>query len=270
MILDDIVADKKVRLVEHKSRISEEKMKELGSESDRKCFSFYDGLKKEGLSIIGEFKKASPSMGVIADKIDLTDRIDQYNQSVNCISVLTEEDHFNGNVDYLKKVRGITNLPIIRKDFIIDEYQIYEAKYIGADCILLIVAILTDEELDRFYKLATKLGLDVLVETHDESEMLRAVNIGAKIIGINNRNLKDFVISLNTTERLSKYMDELLAQKGIKERPVLVSESGVLSDDDIRFLKKSNVDAMLIGRALMESEKPMEVANHWREVFNEG
>ncbi len=128
-------------------------MKAMAKESRGKTRSFYEALAKPGLSIIGEFKKASPSMGVIDGKIDLLDRIDQYNASVDCISVLTEEDYFDGGVDYLKQVRSISNLPIMREDVLIDEYQIYEAKVVEADCILLIAAILSDQEIRRFYEL---------------------------------------------------------------------------------------------------------------------
>ena len=269
-ILDEIVADKRKRLIEHKAAISENEMKKQALSCERRSVSFYNALAKEGLSIIGEFKKASPSMGVIDGKIELTDRIDQYNESVDAISVLTEEDHFNGGVEYLKKVREISPLPIIRKDFIIDEYQIYEAKVIGADCILLIAAILNDTDMKKFYELAYSLGMDVLLEVHNEEEMERAVKLKAKIIGVNNRNLKDFTIDLKHTRRLSKYMDRLIMENGIeKGRPVFVSESGVTTDEDIVFLKESHVDALLIGRAFMESENPKEKANRWKRVYNE-
>lgn len=269
-ILDKIVADKRKRLIEHKSKIVLEDMKKAALESKRKSLGFYDALAKEGLSIIGEFKKASPSMGVIDGKIELTDRIDQYNSSVDAISVLTEEDYFNGGIEYLKQVRNISPLPIIRKDFIIDEYQIYEAKVIGSDCILLIAAILKDEEMEHFYKLAYELGMDVMLEVHNEQEMEKALKLGAKIIGVNNRNLKDFSIDLSHTKRLAKFMDEHIDNRvynGI--RPLFVSESGVSTDEDIRFLKKSNVNALLIGRAFMESEQPKEKALNWKEVYSE-
>lgn len=268
MILDDIVADKRMRLMEHKRKISEEEMKQMALKSERSSISFYEALKKPGLSIIGEFKKASPSMGVIDGKIDLVNRIDQYNSSVDAISVLTEEDHFNGNADYLKQVRAISELPIIRKDFIIDEYQVYEAKVIGADSILLIAAILSDTKMKKLYDLAYSLGLDVLLEVHDEIEMDRALNLNAKIIGVNNRNLKNFTIDLKNTERLSGYMDKRLKEGGNTDRPVFVSESGVTEDEHISFLKKCNVDALLIGRAFMESEKPLDVAHKWKGIFN--
>lgn len=273
MILDDIVADKRMRLIEHKKKISQEEMEKRARESDRKSISFYEHLAKEGLSIIGEFKKASPSMGVISNPISLTDRIDQYNASVDAISVLTEEDHFHGCSEYLKEVRAISPLPIIRKDFIIEEYQIYEAKVIGADAILLIAAILNDEQMKKFYHLAKSLGLDALVEVHDEVEMARAMALGADIIGVNNRDLRDFTIRLDTVKHLSEYMDANIDKwtnaAGIsKKRPVLVSESGVTTDDDILFLKEAKVDALLIGRAFMESENPRELAKHWKKLHS--
>jgi indole-3-glycerol phosphate synthase len=258
MILDEIVIDKRKRLVEHKSRISEDEMKSLALSSNRVSKSFYDALAKEGLSIIGEFKQASPSMGVINNKIELTERIDQYNQSVDAISCLTEEDHFHGSVEYLKEIRKISDLPILRKDFIVDEYQIYEAKVIGADAILLIAAILQDDEMQRYYQLAQSLGLDILVEVHDEEEMERALRLNAQIIGVNNRNLKDFTISLETTKRLKQMVPEEI---------IFVSESGVSNDSDIEFLSECRVNALLIGRAFMESENPLILANKWKSIF---
>lgn len=264
MILDEIVKDKRKRLVEHKASISEEKMKEMARKSDRKSISFYEALKKDGLSIIGEFKKASPSMGNIQSKIPLESRIDQYNQSVDAISCLTEEDHFHGSAEYLKQIRKISPLPIIRKDFIIEEYQIYEAKVIGADAILLIAAILDDKEMKRLYDLAYSLGLDVLLEVHNEEEMQRAIDLGAKIIGVNNRDLRDFTISLETTKRLIQYLE---AKTG-GESPVFVSESGVTTTQDIEFLKECNVNALLIGRAFMEAESPLKKALEWKKVYN--
>lgn len=258
MILDVIVEDKKKRLAEAKEKISLEEMKELAADCERESISFYEALRKPGLSIIGEFKKASPSHGKMDNKINLSDRIDQYNQSVDAISCLTEEDHFFGSIDYFKEIRGISRLPMIRKDFIIDPYQIFEAKVIGADCILLIAAILTDRELKLFYELAYDLGMDVLVEVHDEEEMKRALGLDAKIIGVNNRNLKDFTIDLKTTKELSKM---------VPEDVVFVSESGITKEEDIVFLTECNIDAVLIGTVFMEAENPKELAETWKEVF---
>ena len=233
MILDVIVEDKKKRLPEHKKNISEIKMRELAEKYEGKKHGFYQALSKSGISIIGEFKNASPSLGKIKSKINLLDRIDEYNESVDAISCLTEEDHFDGNVDYLKKIRTITELPILRKDFMIDPYQFYEAKAIGADAVLLIAAILDDAQ----------------------KELERAMKSDADIIGVNNRNLKDFTISLDTTVQLSKL---------VPEDKVLVAESGILQDADVELLKECGVDAFLIGRALMEAEHPKEVAKRWK------
>lgn len=257
MILDTIVADKKVRLVEYKKRASLEDMKRLAQEVNREEHLFYHALKKDGISIIGEFKKASPSLGKIDSKIDLTTRMKEYNVSVDAVSCLTEEDHFAGSIDYLKQVRKLTELPILRKDFMIDEYQFYEAKAMGADAILLIAAILDDAQLKDFYQLAASLQLDALVEVHDESEMERALKIDADIIGVNNRDLKDFTIRLETTKRLSPM---------VPKEKVFVAESGITKDADVAFLKECRVDAFLIGRAFMESENPKELAAKWKKI----
>lgn len=259
MILDQIVEDKKKRLREHKGKISESEMKDLAKKSGGGGRSFYEALAKPGLSIIGEFKKASPSMGTIEQKIELEERIDQYNLSVDAISCLTEEDHFHGSADYFRRIRDISPLPMLRKDFIIDPYQIYEAKAIGADAVLLIAAILRDEPMRQLYELAGELGMDVLLEVHDEPEMERALKLDAKIIGVNNRNLKDFTISLEQTGRLAGL---------VPEGKLLVSESGVTKDSDLEYLKSCRVQGLLIGRAFMESESPAALAARWKEIFS--
>ncbi|MBR3635982.1 MAG: indole-3-glycerol phosphate synthase TrpC [Lachnospiraceae bacterium] len=259
MILDKIVEDKKVRLVEHKARVSEADIKREAEntikDGDFRVNLFYNALAADGISIIGEFKKASPSLGKIDSKIDLMERIDEYNASVDAISCLTEEDHFNGNIEYLKQIREVSLLPILRKDFMIDEYQFYEARVIGADAVLLITAILDDAQMLDFYQLARELKLDVLVETHDEYEIERALKIDPRIIGVNNRNLKDFSISLENTGRLKKY---------IPQDKISVAESGIMNDSDVEYLKEVGVDAFLIGRAFMESENPKELALRWK------
>lgn len=261
MILDRIVEDKKIRLKEHKSNVSFEEIRKLAEaelkDEKRPKNCFYENLRKQGISIIGEFKKASPSLGRIESKIDLLERIDEYNASVDAISCLTEEDHFNGNIEYLKTIRKKSDLPILRKDFMIDEYQFYEAKAIGADAVLLIAAILDDAMLRDFYALARELKLDVLVETHDENEVERALKTDPRIIGVNNRDLKDFSIKLETTGRLRKL---------IPEDKVFVTESGIMGDEDVRYLKETGVDAFLIGRAFMESRDPKELAHHWKSL----
>lgn len=256
MILDQIVSDKKRRLPEHKRRIPEQEMRKLAEAYEGSHHDFKGALEGDVISIIGEFKKASPSLGKIKSKINLLDRIEEYNASVDAISCLTEEDHFDGSTAYLEQIRQMTDLPILRKDFMIDPYQFYEARAIGADAVLLIAAILDDVQMHGFYQLAGELGLDALVEVHDEAEMERALKLDAKIIGVNNRNLKDFSIDLQTTERLSRM---------VPQEKLLVAESGIVSDEDVEFLKACGVNAFLIGRAFMEAEHPGEVAARWKQ-----
>ena len=260
MILDEIVRDKKKRLEEDKVKASLEQVKEQALACTRPTAGFYEAMAKDGLSIIGEFKKASPSLGVIANPISLPERIAAYSESVDAISCLTEQDHFHGSAEYLKEIREMTTLPILRKDFTIDPYQIYEARIIGADAILLIAAILNDEQLKEYRELAESLQLDALVEVHDEEEMQRAIGSGAKILGVNNRNLKDFTIDLHNTGRLAPM---------VPEGCLLIAESGILGDEDVRYLKETGANGFLIGRALMESENPKQVALHWKRVYRE-
>lgn len=260
MILDKIVADTEIRLSKQKAGISLENMRRFAEQSVKanpEHPSFYQALAKPGLSIIGEFKRASPSLGKIHSRIDLTKRIEEYNESVDAVSCLTEEEHFSGSAEYLKEIRTITPLPVLRKDFMIDEYQFYEAKFIGADAVLLIAEILDEAQMRDFYQLSRELDLDVLVETHDERQMERALNLDARIIGVNNRDLRDFTIKIDTTRKLSR-----MVPKG----KILVSESGIVSDKDVLYLKDSRVDAFLIGRAFMEAENPRELARRWKSL----
>lgn len=257
MILDEIVVDKKKRLPEHKRKVPFTEIRRAAEAYNGATFSFKDALAKPGMSIIGEFKKASPSLGNIKSQIDLTQRIEDYNESVDAISCLTEEDHFHGSIEYLKEIRKSSTLPIIRKDFMIEEYQFYEAKAIGANAILLIMAILDDAKVKDFYQLTKELQLDALVEVHDEAEMERALKLDCDIIGVNNRNLKDFSIELGTTKRLSKL---------VPKEKIFVAESGIVTDQDVAFLGECRVDAFLIGRALMEAKNPRELALHWKSL----
>lgn len=233
--------------------LSDEAMKAGTFEPDL----FYENMHKPGISIIGEFKKASPSLGKIESGIDLIERIDKYNASVDAISCLTEEDHFNGSLEYLKTIRERTKLPILRKDFMIEEYQFYEARANGADAVLLITAILDDAQMKDFYQLSRELGFGVLVETHDEQEIERALKIDPRIVGINNRNLKDFSISLENTGRLKKY---------IPDDKLCIAESGIMNDDDVAYLKDVGVDGFLIGRAFMEDDDPEALALRWKSL----
>ncbi|MCR5785193.1 MAG: indole-3-glycerol phosphate synthase TrpC [Eubacterium sp.] len=263
MILDKIVEDKKIRLKEHKEKFSFE---EARREAEKRIKddsltgakeTFYDALSKPGLSIIGEFKKASPSLGNIEKTMELDERIAEYTKSVEAISCLTEEDHFYGNTEYFKEIKKMTNLPMIRKDFMIDEYQFYEAKAIGANAILLIAAILDKEQMKAFYQLTRELEMDALIETHNEKEVEDALYTGGRIIGVNNRDLKDFTIRLETTKNLRKY---------IPDDKCFVTESGITDDESIKYLKECKVDACLIGRAFMETADPAALAKKWKEI----
>ena len=257
MILDEIVADKREQLFRDKQKtdltvmrtLAEEKLREEAAKKE-KIRSFYQNLAKDGLSIIGEFKNASPSLGKIESRITLEERMEDYTASVDAVSCLTEEKHFLGNTDYFRKVRNLTPLPMLRKDFMIEEYQFYEAKAIDADAVLLIAAILDDKEMYDFYQLAKELKLDVLVETHDEEEIKMAVSAGTKVIGVNNRNLKDFSVDFSNAVKLRHL---------IPKEAVYVAESGVSQINDVAVLRQAGVDAVLMGEVLMRAKNQKEM-----------
>lgn len=244
MILDEIVAHKKKQLEIEKAKTPiGVLLKEI--ECTAQCRDFAGTLKGDGINVIAEIKRASPSRGIIRGEIAPADIAKLYAKGgADAISVLTESKYFMGDDGFIKEVKEVVSCPVLRKDFIIDEYQVYQSKALGADAVLLIVAIL-GSDLKRFYSLAKSLGLECLVEVHDEYEMDIAVTSGAEVIGINNRNLKDFTVSLRTTEKLIKL---------IPENVVKVSESGIKTAGDVRHLKSLGVDAFLIGEALMRSE----------------
>ena len=264
MVLDKIIEDKKARLPQHKAKHSFEEVRReaerlvaLPNGGRKAKESFFDALKKPGLSIIGEFKQASPSLGQIEKTMELSDRIKAYNTCVDAISCLTEEDHFNGNIDYFQYIRSISELPMLRKDFMIEEYQFYEAKMIGSDAILLIAAILDKEQMKAFYQLTRELGMDALVEIHNEAEVEKALDTGCRIIGVNNRDLRDFTIRLETTKQLRPY---------VPQDKCFVTESGIIGDDNVSYLKACDVDACLIGRAFMETDDPAALAKKWKAM----
>lgn len=243
MILDDIVSKTKERYMDKIKNI--EKIKEMASQREISNPNFfYDAIKKKGISFICECKKASPSKGIISEDFPYLDIALEYNKCADVISCLTEPYYFLGKDEYLTNIKNAVSIPVLRKDFILFEYQIYEAKAIGADAILLIVAILTDEELQNYLNLAHSIGLGVLVETHDEDEMNRAIKAGAKVLGVNNRNLKDFTVDVANSIDL---------RKNAPSDIMFVSESGIKTREDIVKLEENNVDAVLIGETLMRS-----------------
>lgn len=203
------------------------------------------------VGVIAEVKKASPSAGVIRADFDPVDIAKRYEAAgASCISVLTDESYFQGSLAYLRAIREAVGVPLLRKDFMIDDRQILEAIEYGADAILLIVAILDDARLKRFHDLATEAGLAALVEVHDEAELDRAMGIGATLIGVNNRNLKNFSVDLATTERLAA---RLWAERD-RESTLLVGESGIQARSDVERLASAGARAVLVGEALMRHE----------------
>lgn len=214
-----------------------------------KIRSFYDALDRtERLNVIAEIKKASPSKGILCDDFDPVQiAMDYESSNAAAISVLTEEDHFLGSMDHLKRVRQAVARPILRKDFIFDSYQLYEAAQAGADAILLIVAILDPPQIKQLMLLAEKLGLDVLVEVHSLPELRIALEMDARIVGVNNRDLTTFRVDINTSLHLSPHVPDSV---------ILVSESGIQTADDIRLLREAGYDAFLIGELFMKSKNP--------------
>jgi len=210
-ILDEIVAKTKSKLEEKKQGLSLEELSSKIDFENLKETNFKKSLQNKAEAIIAEIKKASPSAGIISDNFDPVLKSKEYESfGASALSILTEEDYFLGNIQYLKDVKATTSLPILRKDFIVDEYQIYESKLIGADCILLIASILNDEELKNFSETAERLKLDYIIEVHDEEELQRVKHFSNAIIGVNNRNLKTFDVDINNSVELKKIFEVLL------------------------------------------------------------
>lgn len=204
-------------------------------------------------AIIAEIKKASPSKGVIRENFVPADIAMSYEKGgAACLSVLTDVDFFQGKDVYLKQAREVCSLPVLRKEFIVDPFQVYESRMLGADCILLIVACLTDEQLKELSDLAISLEMDVLVEVHDAEELHRALKLDLPMIGINNRNLRTFETSLQTTIDLLKQ---------IPDDCLVVTESGIHTKDDVALMQQHNVNAFLVGEAFMRADEPGEKLN---------
>ena len=259
MILDDIVEKRKEQLQREKDNIEPQDMKEMALNSKNKNHGFKEALKKSGLSVISEVKKASPSKGVIAEDFRPVETAIAYEDAgAAAISCLTEEHYFKGGSKYFADIRAKVDIPMLRKDFIFDEYQIYEAKVLGADAILLIAAILSEEKIKEFYDLAKSLEIDCLVEVHNEKELKKVVACGCDIIGINNRNLKKFDVDLNTKSKLAPL---------IPYEAVLVSESGMKDENDMKNVKEQGADAVLIGETFMRSDNIKETMKQLRSCL---
>ena len=247
IMLDEIVEKTKERLVESKKSKSLEELKaEVQQLEITQDFPFKEALSGDEISIIAEVKRASPSKGVIAEDFDPVAIAKEYEMAgASAISVLTEPYFFKGSNEYLKEIAENVNVPILRKDFVIDEYMIWEAKLLGASCVLLIVSILSIVELKKFLDLAHDLGLSAIVETHDGDEIRTAMNVGAEIIGVNNRNLNDFTVDIENSISL---------RRCVSGDVIFISESGIKTPEDVMKLKENNVDAVLIGETLMKSD----------------
>ncbi len=253
MILDEIVKYKISKVELQKKQMPIDLLAKSPSIEKR---DFKGAISNDHPAIIAEIKRSSPSKGIIQMDFSPQKQAEIYELAgVNAISVLTEDRYFDGRDEYLKLVKDRTKKPILRKDFIVDEYQIRESKILGADAILLIVAIL-QKNLKDFYELAKSLEMDSLVEVHDEKELEIALECGCEIIGINNRNLKDFTVDFTTTERLIKK---------IPDEITVVSESGIKTVKDVRYLSSIGVDAVLIGETLMKMDKD-EILNFVKEA----
>ena len=242
-ILQKIVENTETNLVQKKGELSLEQIKTALDDLHLPRGRFKENISNKDEAIIAEIKKASPSAGVISEDFDPIKKAIEYEAfGASALSILTEKDFFMGSVSYLKDVKKITNLPILRKDFMIDEYQIYESKLIGADCILLIASILSDQQIKDFINISQQLELDYLIEVHDENELRRVEHFEDALIGVNNRNLKTFEVDLDNSVRL---------RNAFKQKNIFIAESGIKSREDINYLKLNNINVFLIGESLM-------------------
>lgn len=258
-ILHTIADYAKIRVTKAKEVTSLEEIKLLAKEKkDTKSFPFEQALKGDDISFICECKKASPSKGIIAESFPYLEIAKDYEKAgASCISVLTEPKWFLGRNDYLRKIANEVSIPCIRKDFVVDEYMIYEAKVLGASAVLLICSLLDEKTLSNYIKICDSLNLSALVEVHDEREIKSAVNAGARIIGVNNRNLKDFSVNVKNSENLRK-----LVPKNI----IFVAESGIKNAEDIETLRQADVDAVLIGETLMRAKNKKEMLDSLKGI----
>ena len=242
-ILDEIVSKKRTRVDEVKSIVSVEDIQNQLAKSSSPKSNFKNNLENQAQAIIAEIKKASPSAGIIAEDFNPILKAKEYEKmGARALSILTEEDFFQGSNKVLQDVKKVTNLPILRKDFIIDDYQIYESKLIGADCILLITSILSDSQIEEYVSKAEAINLDVLIEVHDEEELVRVSRFHNALIGVNNRNLKTFEVDLMNAVRLRKNYDG---------NQIFIAESGIKSSADIEYLVSNDINVFLIGESLM-------------------
>lgn len=259
-ILDTIADYARVRVAEDQKKMSLDELKDKVRSMDktREDFAFEKALRGDSLSFICEVKKASPSKGIIDEKFDYLNIAKEYEAAgADCMSCLTEPKWFLGSDEIFTDIRKTVNTPMIRKDFTVDEYQIYQAKLMGADAVLLICSLMDVKTLERYLNLATDLGLSALVETHDEGEIEMAAAVGAKLVGVNNRNLKDFSVDFTNAKRLRDL---------IPANALYVAESGVSKAEDVAELKSIGADAVLMGEVLMRADNKKLLLDKFRAI----
>ncbi len=258
MILDELAEYAKERVKKAKGKITLEEMKYKALQLPKGNHCFKHALSEEQISFICEVKKASPSKGVIADKFPYIEIARSYQEAgASCISCLTEPKWFKGSDEIFCEIRSQVSIPMLRKDFTVDEYQIYEAKVMGADAVLLICALLDTDRQREYLDICRGLGIDALVEAHDELEVEAAVAAGADIIGVNNRNLKNFTVDFSNAARLRRL---------IPPEVLYVAESGVSSVEDVRELSKLGVNGVLMGEVLMRAEDKKTLLTQMRKA----
>jgi len=245
MFLEEVVAHKRKEVVEAKAKVSKQELMESLEESPRQTRDFKTAIaQKRKVSLIAEIKRKSPSRGMIRPDLNIEEIAYIYQKAgARAISVLTDEMYFGGRLEFIGRVKKVVSLPVLRKEFIIDEYQLYESCFLGADAVLLIAAILSLDEIKRFLSILSSLKMQALVEAHTEEDVKKCLDAGAEIIGINNRNLNTLKVDMTTTERLKKL---------IPDGRIVVAESGIKKHKEIKQLKAIGINAVLIGGAFME------------------
>ncbi|MCD7800573.1 MAG: indole-3-glycerol phosphate synthase TrpC [Ruminococcus sp.] len=258
-ILDTLADCTRKRVAECKKNISIDEMKSKALSLPKSSFEFEKALNKlNDVAFICEVKKASPSKGEIAKDFPYIEIAKEYQEvGADCISVLTEPEYFKGDIKYLKEINEVVNIPTIRKDFTIDEYMIYEAHTVGAKAVLLICSLLDTSTIKKYISICDSLGLTALVEAHDSEEVKSALNGGARVIGVNNRNLKTFEVDINNSIALRKQVPNDI---------IFVAESGIKTAEDISKLRDNRVNAVLIGETLMRSKNKKECLNQLKGI----
>lgn len=255
-ILDELAAYAKERTRLNKGKISLQSLRAEAESMPSSGFVFEKALEKDGMSFICECKKASPSKGIIAEDFPYLEIAKEYEAAgADCISVLTEPKWFLGSDNYLKEIASNVSIPCLRKDFTVDEYMIYEAKVLGASAVLLICSILSPQQIKEYLEVCDSLGLTAIVETHNEDEVYEAVAARARVIGVNNRNLKDFTVDTNNSSNLRKIVPSNI---------LFIAESGIKTPDDVKALKSIGADAVLVGETLMRAPDKKAMLNSLR------